>query len=249
MKEVMSGRDYYAAKKNPDFASGVGKVLDVPMAYSDAAGFLHSVDEIFYRNVYKFAAKTDAPHIIDLGANIGLSVLFFKCLYPESTIVAYEPDPKIFEILKRNVGHLPGVDLRNAAAWIEEGEMTFYSEGSLAGSSEMDFADKGNAVTVPTERLKFELAKRAVDFLKMDIEGAENSVLFDVKDELKNVESFFLEYHSVPAKPQMLGELLNLVTDAGFRYAITHERSPRLPFIEGFTHGFDLQLNVSCFRR
>ncbi|WP_174284530.1 FkbM family methyltransferase [Sphingomonas bacterium] len=209
---------------------------------------MHSVIEIFKDEVYQFKADNAAPHIIDAGANIGLSVLFFKELYPEATIVAYEPDREIFQLLCENVGHLPGVELHEAAAWTEDTTLTFFKEGSLAGSTEMDFLSKGSTVLVRAERLKDAILKRPVDFLKIDIEGAENAVLFDIVDCLDHVRHLFFEYHSTPGKPQLLGQLLELVAAKGFRYAINGAHGPALPFVDKVPHGFDLQLNIFCFR-
>jgi FkbM family methyltransferase len=42
-----------------------------------------------------------SPYIIDAGANIGLSIIYFKKKYPNSKIVAFEPDKLIFNILKK----------------------------------------------------------------------------------------------------------------------------------------------------
>jgi FkbM family methyltransferase len=125
--------------------------------------------------------------------------LYFKRLYSKRKIVAYEPDPGIFRILKKNLSAcgFSDVDLREAAAWTEDGDLNFYSEGSLAGSTEVDFLSKGNIGVVQAERLKLVLCQRKVDFLKMDIEGAENTVLFDIELELSNVENLFFEYHSI----------------------------------------------------
>ncbi|WP_176472898.1 FkbM family methyltransferase [Sphingomonas lenta] len=248
MREVMSARAYRHVRGQPLFTPGETRLLDRPVVYSDRQGFLHSVQELFYDEVYRFRAKTDAPHIIDAGANIGLSVLYFKRLYPQATVVAYEPDAAICAMLRRNVADLPGVDVRQAAAWIEDTELTFYAEGSLAGSVTTDFAHKAAPVTVRAERLKDELAKRPVDFLKIDIEGAENRVLFDIEPELAQVDQLFFEYHSHTGEPQRLGDLLNLVGRAGFRYIINGAHCVRLPFVERSDQGFDLQLNISCFR-
>jgi FkbM family methyltransferase len=246
---VMTARDYHQTRRAPALQPGQTRVMGQPTDYSDGVGLLHSVREIFVDDVYRFKARTDRPHIIDAGANIGLSVRYFKGLYPDATIVAYEPDPAIFQILTRNVAAMPGVELRQAAAWTEETTLTFYTEGSLAGSTEIDFLGLQKPVAVQAESLKTELQKRPVDFLKIDIEGAENEVLFDIKDELDDVDHLFFEYHSTPDKAQRLGAMLDLVADKGFRYAINGPHGPRLPFVERVDHGFDLQLNVFCFRR
>lgn len=247
LHEAMSAADYRAVQRLAPMTPGTTTLFGEPVEFSANEGFLHSVREIFYDEVYKFRAKNTRPYIVDAGANIGLSVRYFKRLYPEATILAYEPDAAIFDILTRNVGGRPGVELRRAAAWIEDTELTFYSEGSLAGSSEMDFANGGKATVVKAERLLDRL-DRPVDFLKIDIEGAENKVLFDIEPALGNVDHLFFEYHSVPGQKQLLSELLDLVRRAGFRYVINGAHGATHPFVDQVPHGFDLQLNVSCIR-
>lgn len=243
----MSARDYLRLKRTPAFTHGMVVLAGEPTSFSNVDGLVHSIREIFLDEVYRFASPTKTPHIVDAGANIGLSVRYFKRLHPQSTVVAFEPDVEIYPLLVRNVGTMPGVELHEAAAWTEDGELTFFSEGSLAGSSEIDFARKGKKIVVKAERLKDQLQRR-VDFLKIDIEGAENAVLFDLEDELSNVGALFFEYHSQPGRPQRLGELLDLVQRAGFRYSINGAHGASHPFVQPINDGFDLQLNVSCFR-
>lgn len=247
LREVMSARDYYATTRMPAFTQGSATVAGHRVAFSNAIGFLHSVREIFVEEVYAFETTTARPRIIDAGANIGLSVLFFKRRFPNSVITAYEPDAKICGLLHTNVAGLNDVDVHQSAAWIADTELTFFSEGSLAGSSEVDMGPGGQSVQVKAERLKDRLHV-PVDFLKIDVEGAENAIIFDIEDALSNVENLFFEYHSIPGKPQLLGEMLALVTRAGYRYVLNGFHGPRLPFVDRVDHGFDLQANVSCFR-
>lgn len=248
LKGAMTVGDYLSVRRVKPLTHGHTRVAGIKIVFSDNAGVIHSAREVFSDEVYRFNARTDTPHIIDAGANIGLSILYFKRLNPKATIVAYEPDAAIFQLLRQNTVGLDGVELHQAAAWIEDTELTFYTEGSLAGSVEIDFAGAGKPMTVKAERLRDEIAKRPVDFLKIDIEGAENSVLFDIEDQLDHVDHLFFEYHSTPGKPQQLADLLALVQRRGFRYSINGAHGPRYPFIQTVSQGFDLQLNVLCFR-
>jgi FkbM family methyltransferase len=218
--------------------------------FANKEGFLHSVNEIFRQQVYLFRAKSSVPFIIDAGANIGLSIIYFKLLYPESSIVAYEPDPLVFELLQKNVSTVAftRIDLRNVAAWVEDTTLTFYKEGSLAGSTEVDFSRKNDTCSVRAERLKNVIQSRQVDFLKLDIEGAENKVLFDIENELRNVDRLFFEYHCVPGTKQELGNLLNMIERSGFRYSINGTYGADHPFIRPKDYEFELQMNVSCYR-
>ena len=245
---LMSLRDFRAARRAPAGVNGSTRLLGEPVTYADGPAFLYSVREIFQDEVYKFEAKTAAPRIVDAGANIGLSVRYFKRLYPQATVVAYEPDTAVFQILKRNTADLDGVELRQAAAWIEDTELSFFSDTRLAGSLALDYWGDDKRITVKAERLRDELVKAPVDFLKIDIEGAENSVMFDIEDQLDRVDHLFFEYHSTAGETQRLGDLLNLVQRHGFRYTSRSAHGAARPFVQPTRHGYDSQMNVSCVR-
>ena len=249
-QQIMNAVDYWRVKRYPSFKHGIGKIYGQPVQFSDKVGFLYSVNEIFLQEVYKFCTDQIDPLIIDAGANIGLSLIYFKMLYPQAKIIAYEPDNSIFKLLESNVANfaLSSVELHNSAAWVANTNVTFFSEGSLAGSTEVDFLGRGKACDVRAERLKDVLSKGRVAFLKLDIEGGENKVLFDIGECLGNVDNLFFEYHSQPNTEQLLGTMLDLVKAAGFRYVINGTHAPNHPFVDRVTRGFDLQLNVSCFR-
>ena len=247
----MSTLNYLRALKSPPFQVTKTEFLGKPFWFSNAVGFFHSFEEIFRARVYDFAACTATPQIIDAGANIGMSVIFFKRLYPNSKIIAFEPDPDIYALLVKNVrSHgYENVDLREAAVWTNDDELTFYSEGSLSGSAQVDFRNAGNTKKVKAVRLKTLLTDiSSVDFLKMDIEGAEAEVLFDIESELNSVQNLFFEYHSIPDRQQVLGELLSLVKRAGFRYIINGTHGPQSPFFQRSTGAYDNQMNIFCFR-
>ena len=61
------------------------------------------INEIFNDEIYSIDHVQKAPLIIDCGANIGLSLIYFKLIRPQSKIIAFEPDIESFKTLKRNV--------------------------------------------------------------------------------------------------------------------------------------------------
>jgi FkbM family methyltransferase len=251
LQGAMSTLNYLRAVRSPPFRTTETEFFGKPFWFSNADGFFHSFAEIFHRRVYDFSTTTATPVIVDAGANIGMSVIFFKQLFPSSKIIALEPDPEIYALLVRNMEsyNYDDVDLREAAVWINDHELSFYSEGSLSGSSQVDFRGAKDVKKVKAVRLKTLLAEiPEVDFLKIDIEGAEAEVLLDIESELHSVRNLFFEYHSIPGKQQVLGELLSLVTRVGFRYAISGAYSPPLPFRQCSTGAYDNQVNISCFR-
>jgi FkbM family methyltransferase len=209
------------------------------------------VDEIFGDEIYKFNSNTDEPYILDCGANIGLSIYYFKKLYPKAKIVAFEPDNKIFEMLEKNISLLSNnqnIELKKEAVWTEDTYLDFFSEGSLAGSCTVDFAHKNNTYKTKAADLKIFL-NRKVDFLKMDIEGAENEVIFDIKNHLGNVENLFLEFHGLSGQPQNLDKILTLLSEKGFQYYIKQAGEiMKYPFCKEVPETFNQQLNIFCFR-
>lgn len=214
--------------------------------------FLHSVEELFLNEIYRFKSDTKKPHIIDCGANWGLSILYFKELYPEAHIVALEADPFIFQQLENNIKsfELKNIELINKAVWINNKEVQFSSEGAMGGTLASLGIREKNVKIVSAIRLK-ELIEQynSIDFLKIDIEGAEYEVIKDCSDSLANVSNLFIEYHSPPQSEQTLDEILLWVRKAGFRYYIKEAwNNMDHPFVHKKQLYYDLQLNIFCFR-
>ena len=101
------------------------------------ANFLAIAREVFVFGDYFFNASTPAPVIIDCGANIGMSTLFFKWLYPQARITAFEPSPVAVAALRKNIldNVLTDVSVVEAAASGEEGTIKFWEQESKPGSS------------------------------------------------------------------------------------------------------------------
>ena len=115
--------------------------------------------------------------------------------------------------------------------------------------SKIGDAVSSNTVSVKAVRLK-DFLGRKVDFLKLDIEGAEYKVLKDIAENLGNVHRMFLEYHGTFAQNNELLEILELVTEAGFKFYIKEADSVYdLPFLQKkHLSEYDLLLNIFCFR-
>lgn len=223
----------------------MGRRMTVP----DACTYLGAIKEIFGKGVYRFKTSNPRPRIIDCGSNIGISVIDFKTAHPEARITAFEPDPKLFAALQKNVAvfGFADVELRQQAVWIRNETLSFHQEGGASGRIAQ--ADDDRLVQVQAIRLR-DLLNEPVDFLKIDVEGAEIELLEDLRDRLNNVDALFVEYHSRADQPQRLDEMLRLLREAGYRYDIKEEFSAPRPFVEVPTQvGFDLQLSISCYRR
>ncbi len=181
-----------------------------------ANAYMQYKDEFVRRN-YAFAAGP-APVVIDGGANIGIFSLATKRDHPDARIIAFEPDPAIRALLEENLRRNGAADVTVIAAALggAEGTLRFAPDGKAGGS----LSDAG-AVDVQVARLSPYLESR-VDFLKLNIEGAELDVLQEAASSgrLTNVRAMVIEYHGWPDGEQRLGPLLSLLDAQGFRYLV-----------------------------
>jgi len=224
-------------------------VAPLRLSIPDAASFLFMYREIFEKEIYRFAARHGAPRILDVGANVGLSLIYFKRLYPDARITAFEADPAVFSYLKRNseAASLGDVTLIDRAAWVSDGQLPFFPEGADAGSITQP-ASSTRSVLVPSVRLR-DYLQETVDFLKMDIEGAEVDVLHDCGDSLYMVDKLFVEYHSFRSQPQRLHELLAVLHRAEFRVWLDSPVPVSQPFTRRLDDAaMDAQVNIFASR-
>jgi FkbM family methyltransferase len=210
--------------------------------------YLHGLKEIFIEGVYNQNLPPNA-YVIDCGAHIGLSVIYLKSICPTANIVCFEPDSKNFYLLNKNIDshQLKSVEAKNEAVWFENATLNFIEDGNMG--SKIGDSNSSHTITVKATRLKDYLDKK-VDFLKMDIEGAEYKVLKDIAPALENVSKMFIEYHGTFQQNNELLEILNLISNAGLKFYIKEAASvydqPFLPKV--FSSEYDLQLNIFCFK-
>ncbi len=233
----------------PRYTSGVMNFLENKLEFTDSTSTKFIIGELFDIGIYEFKTESKQPYIIDCGANIGLSIIYFKKLFPLAEVIGFEPDANVFQVLSSNMKSfgLGAVELYQKALWSSDKQLTFYSEGADAGRVEQN----ENAATVQIDAVRLSpFLQRKVDFLKIDIEGAELEVLEECAASLQNVERIFVEYHSFVGKPQRLARLIEILEDAGFRLSIN---TPGLVSVKPFVHlkkynGMDMQLNIYAFR-
>lgn len=228
------------------------RVNNLRIHYKRPYEFLHSYTDIFKNEVYKFFAPNPKPLIIDCGSNIGLSILYFKYHYPDATIIGFEPDPANFELLARNISEnkCKDVKIMPTAVWTTNGITSFIANSSEA--SRLTFLEKQvKAISVNTVRLsEFLQSYNSIDFLKIDIEGAEYDVLMDCASLLERVSNIFLEYHGKASETQKLYEILEILNANRFDVYIRNAADVLLhPFTEKKSPGnYEVQLNLFCYR-
>jgi FkbM family methyltransferase len=217
--------------------------------YLNPQEFLHGLQEIFIQEVYLQKLPTNA-YVIDCGSNIGLSIIYLKQICPSAKVVGFEPDEKNYELLLQNLNsfQLTDVTLHKAAVWIENKPIQFTLTGTMGSS--ISSTATAETITVQGIRLKDLLVKK-VDFLKIDIEGAEYEVLRDIEPELQSVQTLFIEYHGSFNQNKELTDILSMLVKNGFNYYIKEATSIYdypLTREKNNAISFDVQLNIFCTR-
>jgi FkbM family methyltransferase len=237
-------------QKIPRYRNFSSKIFGYAIFATDSASFTAMYKTIFIEKIYKFISDKKNPFIIDCGANIGLGTIYFKQLYPDAKVLAFEPDQKIFDLLQKNTSNarLTKITLINKGLWNKNGKVLFSSDGIDGGKVALN-KSQGNS-QIEVTRLKEYLQNETVDFLKMDIEGAETIVLKDCGDALLNVNLIFIEYHSFAGQNQSLYEIMELLSNYNFRVYVTSVSYGSIsPFVAVHTYaGMDMMLNIFAYR-
>jgi len=183
--------------------------------------------EIFLDQEYHFVSRKMSPFIIDCGSNIGMSLLYFKTLYPDAEILAFEPDEAAFSCLEANVkaNKLRGVAIARKAISNKEGPIDFYYDadnpGSLGMSTRFERMPKQKCLVEATVLSKY--VDREVDFLKIDVEGVEQTILEELGQagKLSHIYQMVIEYHHhIVRHEDALSRLLELLERSGFGYQV-----------------------------
>lgn len=238
-------------KHEEDQALKTYKISNLTISYKRPYELLHSYEDIFNNEIYRFTCENQAPVILDCGSNIGLAALYFKSIFPLSELHCFEPDPNNFSLLEKNLtqNKCTNFHLHQKAIWKDNKGISFMAMGS-EGSR---IAEGNSAQTVSMQTQSFsDLLNgfQKIDLLKLDIEGAEKTVLLEEGINFNNVENLFIEYHGKAEETATLREIIQLVEKNGFKtyikMAADHLTSPFYQKSTGSS--WDVQLNIFCYK-
>jgi len=221
------------------FKNGETNLIHPNFRFVDSESFINQFIEIFKNNILSFKTDKANPLILDCGSNVGVSVCYFKHIFPSSKVIAFEPDLEIFSVLKENTNSFDPseVEIHNKAVWTEETNLSFQSDGADGGR----LLNQGKQ-TVSAVRLS-DFLRTKVNMLKIDIEGAEKFVLPSIAESLKNVEHLFLELHVEEKEPELLEQTCLLLREQGFRFKIDTVGSVNFKSFE-YRDTYSMQMNI-----
>lgn len=142
---------------------------------------LNTFREIFLREEYhlNFPSGFKPKYIIDAGANIGLTSLFFIRQFPGAQIFSLEPDGGNFECLKKNTAGYPTITPVQTALWNTIGTIEIVDRGYGVRGFMIEESQAASVTSLPATTLSAIIKKYSIpviDILKMDIEGSEKEV-------------------------------------------------------------------------
>ena len=234
------------------YKAGILRAFGYELEVTDSISVAYQFRDIFVEQEYKLANPGYKPVIIDVGANVGVSVLYFCSTLDEPEIHAFEADPEIFKKLKRNTERYAAkanVHLINAAAYISNGTIGFAHEGADGGQISPVTNGRDALKIQSIDLLDYLLGFERIALLKIDIEGAEALVVPHCAPAFDRIERIFIEYHSSPDKEQSIVHILSLLQASGFRLHLQSADFVRSPFAPSALGRFDNQVNIFAYRQ
>ena len=154
--------------------------------------------QVFFQNSYNFDYSSYVNVIIDCGANIGLSAIFYAHHFPEAIIIAVEPENSNFEMLVRNCRPYKNIIPVQAGVWNKNTNLRLVNPTDQPWEMQVEevTGQKSDieAVSIPYLIQEYNLNK--IDILKIDIEGSEKE-LFDANTDnwLPYTKILIIELH------------------------------------------------------
>lgn len=188
------------------------------------AGSEETAEERFFRGL-----DLKGKVVYDVGAFQGLTAMFFS--QSAKMVIAFEPNPlncaKAFQNILAN--RLGNVFVLNAAAAEERGELSFVYEDNMAGRGSADHviathtAEKvrsSKRITVVSVTLDgvVNAGFPAPDFVKIDVEGMELSVLKGAAEILQSKPALYVEIHgaTVAEKENSVSGVVHFLSGRGY---------------------------------
>ncbi len=176
--------------------------------------------------------------IIDVGANEGQFALKMRKMFPEATIISFEPIPQVFEKLQDNFKHDKNFISFCLGLGESESTTSFYLNKNSASSSVLPVKEHITHFESATEAEKIIININKLDtvlninelkkpiLIKLDVQGYEDKVIAGGTDVLKNASVLLTEVSFVQLYDgQMLfNEINHLLQNSGYKYNGNYEQ-------------------------
>jgi len=184
----------------------------------------HSITTDKETNELKFLKKIikKGDYVVDIGANIGYYTLFFASLVgPTGKVFAFEPEPKNFSILKKNVENnlLDNVIIYQKAVGSKNKNIKMKLSDSIGFHHISDHGD------LDLDCIRLDDHIQNVNFIKMDAEGYEVEILKGMPNLLQRNVTIMSEFnYKLLQKYNSPSEFFKILGDAGFKFLDMRKR-------------------------
>lgn len=161
-------------------------------------------DQVFTRKDYEFDVQNSPYVIVDAGANIGLASIYFANRFPDSKIIAIEPESSNYKLLEINVSPYENIIPLNMALWNKNEQIDLVDPGlgkwgfmTQAESDQTSASAKKchTVMGITVNEIMTRNGLEKIDILKMDIEGAEREVFMSSPSWVGKVDALIVELH------------------------------------------------------
>jgi len=158
----------------------------------------HIFRQIFITNDCRIPVKIKPKLIIDGGANVGYSSLWFMNKYPGAKIMAIEPEESNYKVLEKNVKGWENIVPIKAGMWHKNVFLKIVDDGSGEWgfrTEEVDSLEEGSIKAITIDEILKLSGCDKIDILKIDIEGAEKELFSENYSWLNKVNILVIELH------------------------------------------------------
>ncbi len=139
-------------------------------------------------------SRGETPLIVDCGANIGLSAVWFAHAFPDAEIVAIEPAPDNVELMRRNLSAYPNTKIVAGGVWDKPAALSIRDRNVMPWAYQVAESAPG-ASGVQSFTIADIAAGRPILIMKIDVEGSEDALFRSNTDWLRNTALVIIELH------------------------------------------------------
>ncbi len=161
--------------------------------------------EVFVDELYRLpppCVGRSIRRIVDVGANVGYSLVYFSRQFPNARLEAFEPHPDHLKLMAANLaanGLADRVNVYPVAAGLAQ------NSAWLVDASASSYVTNKNGtgrIPIQVEDFFATLNEGRIDLLKMDCEGGEYELVMSPRFAQLDVSTLILEWHATPDRPE-----------------------------------------------
>jgi FkbM family methyltransferase len=170
-------------------------------AFANEASKEHAVATLNGKTYPKISFLKNVKQVLDIGANIGASVIFFASTYPNARIVGVEPARQPFVLLVRNITPYANAEVFNVGLHDITTKRSIYvgRPDSVTNSvfyNALSSNSQQEVQLVAADTFTSSIGLDRPDIIKIDTEGCEIPIINSIIDSFHSAKAIYVEYHS-----------------------------------------------------